>query len=139
MNPAFVVDASVSLTWCFKDQETIATAALLRRLDKESAAAPAWWLVETANVLGVARRKERVSDEQIKSYLETIRSIDVELVHDGPQRAFDYLLPLALKWGLTVYDALYLELAMRRRLPLATLDEPLRRAAKAAGVEVLGE
>ena len=71
-------------------------------------------------------------------FISLIESLNIEVDNTGAERAFDSLLPLCRTHQLTSYDALYLELALRRQLPLATLDEPLRQAASALGVSLLG-
>ena len=139
MTPSFVIDASVAITWCFQDEITPTTQDLLNKLSRAKALAPAWWYVEIANVLALASRKGLLSMTEIDSFIAVLDSAGIEVDNEAPQRAFSHLLPLSRTHGLTSYDAMYLELAVRRRLPLATLDEPLRKAAKKLGVKLLGK
>ena len=134
----FVVDSSLALTWLFPDEATAATQALLFRLDRETAVVPAWWYVELTNVIALAERRGRITTAQTSAFIADLAHLDIEVDNDGPARAFTHVLPLCRAAQLTSYDALYLELAMRRQLPLATLDGPLRKAAKKMGVKVLG-
>lgn len=139
MTASFVVDASVAMAWCFLDEETPATHGLLKGLKSKVALVPAWWYVEIANVVALAERKGRLSVAEIDDYLAVLDGLQIEVDNEAPQRAFSHLLPLCRKHKLTSYDAIYLELAIRRKLPLATLDEPLRKAAKKLGVRLLGK
>jgi len=139
MTPSFVIDASVAMTWCFKDEITPVTQRLLQDLGSKPALVPAWWYVEIANVLALAERKGRLSTTEIIDFIAVLDNAQIEVDNEAPQRAFSHLLPLCRKHRLTSYDAIYLDLAQRRRLPLATLDGPLRKAAKKLGVKLLGK
>lgn len=139
MTPGFVVDCSVALAWCFLDEATPATQNLFDRMGSESAAVPGWWFVELTNVLVVSERRGRIKPDKTAEFIALVEGFNLEVDDDGPGRAFTHLLPLCRAHELTSYDAVYLELAVRRGLPLATLDEPLRKAAKKLGVAVLGK
>lgn len=139
MKPSFVLDSSVTMAWCFHDEATPATKRLFDRMGAEAAAVPGWWYLEVTNVLALAERKHRISLEQSAEFIALLESFDLEVDEHAPQRAFTNLLPLCRSHKLTSYDAAYLELAHRRRLPLATLDDELRSAAKKLGIEVLGK
>ncbi len=139
MTPKFVVDASVAMSWCFLDEITPATQRLLKEMSGAPALVPAWWYVEIANVLALSERKGRVSSKNIADFIAVLDSAKIEVDNEAPQRAFSHILPLCRAHRLTSYDAIYLDLAMRRKLPLATLDEPLRKAAKKLGVKLLGK
>lgn len=138
MKPSFVVDSSVALSWCFQDEATPATRALLQRLGDEAALVPAWWFIELTNVLALSERKRRVAPARVAEFIALIESFDLDIDDQGPGRAFTHLLHLCRSHHLTSYDALYLDLAMRRQLPLATLDDQLRSAGKKLGVKLLG-
>lgn len=139
MTPSFVVDASVAMTWLFKDEITPATQKLLKDVSDNVALVPAWWFIEIANALVVAERKGRVGATEIADFIAVVESARIETDNEGPPRAFTHLLPLCRAHQLTSYDAVYLDLAVRRQLPLATLDEPLRKAARKLGVKLLGK
>ncbi len=138
MSAAFVVDSSLALTWLFKDEATAHTAELLERLKTETALVPAWCYIELTNVLAIAERTRRITSAQTAAFIDDLAQLDIEVDTEAPQRAFTHLLPLCRTHQLTSYDAIYLDLAVRRQLPLATLDEPLRKAARKLGVKLLG-
>lgn len=139
MNAAFVVDSSVALAWCFDDEATPQTDSLLTRLASEAAAVPAWWFIELTNVLALAEKRGRITTVKTADFISLIEGFDLEVDGDAPGRAFDHVMRLCRAHNLTAYDAIYLDLALRRQLPLATLDEPLRKAATASGVSLLGK
>lgn len=138
MSAAFIVDCSVSMAWLFADEATPATAELLERLAEERALVPSWWFLEVTNVLALAERNGRITSDDSAEFIANISVFDLEVDTESVDRVFDYLLPLCRAHQLTSYDAVYLELALRSQLPLATLDEQLRRAAKSLGIELLG-
>lgn len=138
MSAAFVVDCSVAMAWLFHDEATPKTAALLGRLATETALVPAWWFIEITNVLALAERKRRITPAQSDAFLADLSRLGIERDDEAPHRAFTHLLPLCRTHGLTSYDAIYLDLAVRRNLPLATLDGDLRKSAKKLGVQLLG-
>ena len=138
MNPAFVVDCSIAMAWLFHDEATPKTTALLNRMANDIAVVPAWWFVEITNVLALAERKGRIVATQSDAFIADLSKLGIECDDEAPDCAFSHLLPLCRAHRLTSYDAIYLELAIRRSLPLATLDLDLRRAAKKLGVSVLG-
>lgn len=138
MSPSFVLDCSVAMAWLFNDEATAKTAELLNRLAMETVLVPAWWFVEITNVLALAERKGRITPAQSGAFVADIGKLEVELDDEAPSRAFTHLLGLCRTHRLTSYDAMYLDLALRRQLPLATLDDDLRKAAKRSGVSLLG-
>ena len=138
MTAAFVVDCSVAMAWLFNDEATPKTEALLTRLAAETALVPAWWFIEITNVLAMAERKGRITPAQSDAFIADLGKLGIERDDDAPHRAFTYLLALCRKHQLTSYDAIYLDLAVRHNLPLATLDEDLRKTAKKLGVRLLG-
>jgi predicted nucleic acid-binding protein len=139
MSAAFVLDCSIAMTWLFGDEATPKTAELLNRLGGETALVPAWWFIEVANVIAMAERKGRIKPAQSTAFISDLGKLDIERDEEGPGRAFTQLLPLCRTHQLTSYDALYLDLATRRDLPLATLDASLRQAAKKLGIKLLGQ
>ena len=137
MSAAFVVDCSIAMAWLFHDEATPKTAALLNRLATETALVPAWWFIEITNVLALAERKGRITPAQSDAFVADLGKFGIERDDEAPGRAFTHLLALCRTHGLTSYDAIYLDLAVRRNLPLATLDRDLRRAAEKLGVRLL--
>jgi predicted nucleic acid-binding protein len=138
VTPSLIVDPSVALAWCFLDEATAVTRRLFDDAGRQSIVVPAWWFLEVTNALVIAERRNRIDAARLDEFILVVKSLKIETDGDGPVRAFDHLLPLCRTYGLTSYDAVYLDLAVRRDLPLATLDEPLRKAAKKLGVKLLG-
>lgn len=138
MNATFVVDCSIAMAWLFHDEATPKTVPLLNRLATETALVPAWWFVEITNVLAVAERKGRITPTQTGAFIADLSKLGIERDDEAPDRAFTHLLALCRTHRLTSYDAIYLDLAIRRHLPLATLDDELRKAGRKLGVGLLG-
>jgi predicted nucleic acid-binding protein len=138
MTASFVVDCSMAMAWLFHDEATPKTSALLKRLGNEAALVPAWWFIEVTNVIALAERKGRISSMQSDAFIADLGKLGIERDDEAPGRAFTHLLALCRTHRLTSYDAIYLDLAVRRRLPLATLDDDLRKAARKLGVALLG-
>jgi predicted nucleic acid-binding protein len=139
MNPNLIVDCSVAMAWCFVDEATKSTNELLERLADEAALVPALWHLEITNVLALAEKKNRINKGEVDEFISLLESLEIEADEESSNRAFHHLLPLCRTYQLTSYDATYLDLAVRRKLPLASLDEPLRKAAKKLGVKLLGK
>jgi predicted nucleic acid-binding protein len=133
----WVFDASVTMAWCFEDERTAATDAMLHRLASSPAIVPHLWPLEVANVLALAVRKGRLTPAQRTQFITLLQASAIHIDTETASRTFSSILSLADAHNLTTYDAAYLELAARRRLPLATLDHDLRAAAPAAGVILL--
>jgi len=126
----FVVDASTALSWCFPDEG----AAL--PTDESVAVVPTLWPLEVANGLLVGERRGRITRAQATRLAECLLAVlDVQI--DDASDTFKGILPLAREYGLSVYDAAYLELAIRLGLPLATGDGKLAVAAEQCGVDLL--
>ena len=138
MSAAFVIDCSVAMTWLFADEATPQSAKLLDRLAAETALVPGWWFLEVSNVLALAERKGRITSAQSAEFIAELSKLGIKVDAQSPERAFSHILPLCRTHRLTSYDAMYLDLAVRSGLSLATLDEPLRKAAKKLGVKLLG-
>jgi predicted nucleic acid-binding protein len=135
---SFVVDSSVALAWCFEDEHTKPVMDLLDRVVEAGAFAPSLWPLEAFNGLLMAERRRRVDARRRQRLGGFIRALPVILDTETADQAWTATLRLAERHRLTIYDAAYLELAQRRKLPLATLDEDLIKAAKASGTSVLG-
>lgn len=136
---SFIIDASVALTWCFADEVTDATRAILRRLtDDDGAYAPSLWPLEVLNTLIVSQRRGRMSVEERQQQISFLHELPIIIDRETVEQVWTVTNYLAERYSLTIYDASYLELAQRLRLPLATLDKKLRSAANAAEVALLG-
>jgi predicted nucleic acid-binding protein len=134
----FVLDASMTLSWAFESESTPFTVAVLKSLETVHAITPALWSFEVASVLRTAERKGRIDAAAQAVFLERLRLLPVAIEHRPAAWLAQQILPLARTHQLSAYDAAYLELAIREGLPLATLDDDLRRAAPAAGVMLVG-
>jgi predicted nucleic acid-binding protein len=135
---SFVLDNSVALAWCFEDEQTPAVMDLLDRVAEKGATAPLLWPLEALNGLLIAERRRRLDGARRARLTAFLRELPIMLDPDTAQTAWETTARLAERFNLSVYDAAYLELAERRRLPLASLDRELREAAVAAGLETLG-
>ncbi len=135
---SFVVDNSVALAWCFEDEHTAALMDLLDRVAETGAFAPSLWPLEALNGLLMAERRRRVDARRRQRLAGFLRALPIALDPETADRAWSVTAPLAERYRLSLYDAAYLELAQRRKLPLATLDRDLIKAAKALGTTVLG-
>jgi len=134
----FVLDCSATLPWVFASEATKASDALQDALaDGGKAWVPALWHLELGNVLLGAKRKGRIDQAGIEKFLSTLDIYDIEVDGETMNVAWAKTLSLAEGFGLTAYDAAYLELALRKGLPLASLDEPLRRAVRQAGGRII--
>ncbi len=136
---SFVLDNSVALAWCFEDEQTPTVLELLDRVTETGATAPMLWPLEALNGLFAAERRRRLDAARRATLAAFLRELPIRLDTETADQAWEDTARLAEKFRLTVYDASYLELAQRRRLPLASLDKDLRKAATSAGIEVLGQ
>ena len=137
MSDGLVLDASAAMAWCFLDEATPASAALLDRLQDNGADVPHLWHLEIANVLLAAERRKRIKQAQIADFLGILASARIRTDHEPAFRAHGPIMLLARAHALTIYDATYLDLALRLKAPLATRDAALLRAAQAAKVPLL--
>jgi predicted nucleic acid-binding protein len=133
----FVIDASVALAWCFDDEATEATRALLDRFEDERAEVPSLWHLELANALAMGERNKRITPARASEFIALIEDLPIVIDERTPNIALSSVLELSRRERLSAYDASYLELAMRRGVPLATKDNDLARAANHMGVTLL--
>jgi predicted nucleic acid-binding protein len=132
-----VLDASVALAWCFKDEASEAADRLLERLETETALVPALWHLEVANVLALGERRHRITLAESAAFIARLETLVIVVDEETSSRAFTRVLDLARSERLTAYDAAYLELAMRLDVPLASKDRHLCNTAERLGVAVL--
>lgn len=133
-----VLDASAALPWCFADEATPASNALLERLaGGETAEVPAIWALEIANVLAAAERRKKLTAADVAEAVALYAPLSIHVDDETSRRAMSEVLILARGERLSSYDAAYLELAMRLRLPLATRDNALKIAARRIGVRLI--
>jgi predicted nucleic acid-binding protein len=132
----FVLDASVALAWGFEDESSDYTDAVLSALESWEAIVPCIWPLEVGNALLVAERRGRMTQAAVTLFIEYLRSLPITVERTALGRMFGEALALAREQELSLYDASYLDLALRLGLPLATWDRALRKAASRCGVEV---
>lgn len=136
--PSFVLDSSVALAWYLPRQQTARTDVLMHRTAEAGALTTALWPIEVANVLMIYERRGQLAAADRIGAIAFYKSVPVEIDDQTASHAWTTTFDLALRHRLTLYDASYLELALRSGLPLATLDRDLCRAATSLGVPVLG-
>jgi predicted nucleic acid-binding protein len=132
---AFVLDASVTVAWGLEGKDDAVADLVLQQMSFESAHVPEIWWFEVGNVLLINERRRRISEKDTATFLRALSTMNIEIDHAPDQRG---TLTLARSHKLTVYDASYLELALRRNVPLATLDKKLALAASDEGVHLIG-
>jgi predicted nucleic acid-binding protein len=135
----FVVDASVALSWYFRDEESALSEQLFAMTDDHILLVPPHWFSEVANGIRMGEIRGRCKEAEAPKFIERLNLMSFDIDTLKPFSQFEMILPLARQCGLTVYDAIYLHVASSNGVPLATLDKTLARAAVAAGVEVIGE
>jgi predicted nucleic acid-binding protein len=136
MISSFVIDASVIVSWYSPDEQNDYAKEVLFCLRKEQAVTPCLCFFEVNNVLRMLEKKEKLSGLQVDKALAALDKL--RIVRDGAPTGFQIPLVLRLsrEYGLTIYDACYLELAVRLNFPIASLDNDLIKAAKAAEIEM---
>ena len=127
----------MALAWLFEDERTEASERVFERVGDEGAVVPGLWWLEVANVLHIAVRRGRCTASVADAALLRARGLPLDTDGLTATKAWGESLLLARSEGLTIYDACYLELAIRRALPLATADKALMAAARRRGVTVL--
>jgi predicted nucleic acid-binding protein len=134
----FVVDASATLPWCFEDEATQWSEGLLDRLrEGDRIAAPAHWPTEVTNGLLMGLRRQRIQPGRPELFWDALSVLPIDIETPLTPDQAKVVLKLCGAHGLTVYDAVYLELAMRKHFSLATQDSALQRAALLEAVVLL--
>jgi len=135
---SLVLDASAALTWVYQDEMTDASREILDRVTADGAWVPSMWRLEVANGLNVGVRRGRIEANLRDDALATLALHDIRMDTETWQAAWASTLRLADRFGLTLYDAAYVELAQRKSLPLASFDGAMLAAAQSLGLSVLG-
>jgi predicted nucleic acid-binding protein len=135
---SLVLDSSATLAWIYSDETTPAIRQVFDRVISLGAWVPALWRLEVGNVLEMSVRRGRNDTSFRDATLADLELLPINLDAETDRHAWGATARLAERHALTLYDASYLELALRRSLPLATLDRELRIAAKAETVTLLG-
>ena len=127
---SFVLDNSIAMRWCFENTSNRYAEAVLQQLASGGeAAAPVLWLYEVSSVLARAQKNGA-------EFLQDLKSLKIRIDQDGIDHILTGVPRLAVTHRLTGYDAAYPELAIRKGLPLATLDQDLIRACKESSTAV---
>ena len=137
MSKRFVVDNSIVMTWCFKDEANQFADDVLNSLTQAVAVVPAIWPLEVVNVLLVAEHRGRLHESDSVRFLSLLSQLPIVVERAWPEKMMKELLALGRENSLSSYDAAYLEVAMRQGLPIATLDSKLLEAAKRVNVPIL--
>lgn len=138
---SFVLDNSVTMRWFFGDgkpRELAYAGKVLDAMKRTSALVPVTWGLEVANVIAKSEAKGLVTEARSEAFLEMLEGVEIEVDAATFAHALSGTLQLARRYKLSAYDASYLELALRRGMPLATLDADLQNAAKKSGVKKFG-
>jgi len=125
-----VVDASITLSWFFDDQVSPFTEAVLERIARMPTWVPALWSLEFVNALLNAQGRGRIKPAQRMAMLDEAIRLPLRVDYEAVSSA--EIDKLAERYALSAYDATYLELAIRRALPLVTLDKAFVNAARTA-------
>ena len=133
-----VIDASVGLAWCFPDEASDYADRVLVALKGYTILVPALWATEITNAVLVAERRKRIRQPEIRRFVELLGDLTVVMDSQTVTDSIGNILPLGREFGLSAYDAAYLDVAMRHGVPLATLDGNLRKAGRKAGIDVFG-
>jgi predicted nucleic acid-binding protein len=136
---SLILDSSATLAWTFHEERTEAIVDLFNLVADSGAVVPELWRIEVANSLNVGIRRRRITRGNRAGILADLEVLPILIDNETRNRTWGETLTLADAHRLTVYDATYLELAVRLSLPLATLDEDLRQAAQREGVSLLGK
>ena len=134
----FVIDSSVAIAWCFPDELDDYSQSVLDALATQAAIVPDLWHLEVANTLLVGERRKRSTQANTFRWMAFLASLPISVDDHTHFHAFGDITTLGRSHNLSAYDAAYLELAMRRDVPLATLDDKLKAAAKVVGVMLYG-
>jgi predicted nucleic acid-binding protein len=133
-----VLDCSATLAWIYPDETTEAIRRVFEVIGIDGCVVPTLWRLEVANGLTVALRRGRITPAFRAEALNVLKLVQVSIDTETDTHAWTTTLQLSDRFGLTIYDAAYLELAQRRSLPLASLDTALRDATRALGLSAIG-
>jgi predicted nucleic acid-binding protein len=132
-----VVDASMTIAWLFRDERTETPQLVLRRVASEGGLVPSLWRLEVANMLRNAVRRRRCDQGYATRCLQRLGRLGIMIDSETDAHVWGATRQLSIEHDLTLYDAAYLELAIRRGQPLATADAALIASARNIGLEIL--
>lgn len=131
---SFVLDASVTVAWVFRETANAYATGVLQELTRKEAVTPSIWPLQVANALLTAQHKGRLTVPECEYFLSLLSQLPIHVEYETPEHIWDQVLSLAQHYHLTVYEATYLDLAMRLARPLATQAPALRQAAQELGL-----
>lgn len=135
-----ILDASVALAWCIEDEKNPYSSAVLNRVIKGGEVlVPALWRYEVVNIFLKSERRKRITREDIDTFIEDLSEVEYEVEITTYLRAFTTILELGYKERLRFHDAAYVELALLKGLPIATLDKGMISAARSLGIPLFLE
>jgi predicted nucleic acid-binding protein len=135
---SLVLDSSATLGWIYPDEATGSVRTIFELVAVSGAWVPALWKIEIANSLQMGIRRGRIDRAFRTNALADLAALDITVDTETDRFVWTESVHLADRFNLTLYDAVYLELAQRRLLPLASLDRALRTAAQALGLSLVG-
>ncbi len=133
----YVLDCSVTMTWCFSEESTPLTELARTYLIENTAWVPSIWPLEVNNVLWSGIRSKKITELQAKRFKYILHNLPIYIDLKASDLMNEIILDLAQSQKISCYDAAYLELALREHLPIATLDKALAKSARAVGVKLL--
>ncbi len=133
-----VLDASITLAWHFEDEPSPIAEAAAQLSFRDGVVVPQHWLLGVSRGLLKGERRNRTSASRTHAFITRLEHMEIEVDPTQHEQVASVLLPLARAHRLSVYDAAYLELAIRRGVPIATLDASLAASARSVGLKVLG-
>jgi predicted nucleic acid-binding protein len=136
MDNILVVDNSVVMSWCFHDGNNSYPNAVLDHLTEAGALVPSIWPLEVVNVLLVAERRKFLKETDSVQFIRLLLQLPIRVEYQSAESVLKDVLWLARAQGLSSYDASYLDLAMKKNLPLATLDKRMMKAARSVDVKL---
>jgi predicted nucleic acid-binding protein len=126
------------MRWCFDDMQNDYAEAVLKLMSNNgNAIVPVLWRYEVTAVLSKAQKICSILEDKIIGFIDDLNAFSITVDYEGIERIMNDVRLIAVTYGLTGYDAAYLELAIRNDLPIATLDKDLQKAAQMAGVKLL--
>lgn len=132
-----VIDSSITLNWLLYDEQTPESDELFDLVSEQGATVPSLWRLEIANALQVAVRRKRIDAVYRDTCIKKLQQLPIEVDSETDKQAWNATLHLSERHNITVYDASYLELALRRGIPMATCDQRLAKAAREAEATIL--
>ena len=131
-----VIDASMALAWCFPDEASGYADGVLVALEGHAILVPALWPIDITNAVLTAERRKRVRQSEVRRFVELLNGLTVIMDSQSVAESLGNIFPIAREYGLSAYDAAYLDVAVRYGAPLATLDSTLQKAGRKAGIEI---